>query len=585
MNGTSLLLSQSRRGVSTNVKWICGRKFSTSGLGLKQSIPHLSNVKISNPNKEGLKKKSLQVLTVVAGISGLAATLFYKDDLIHAFQASVRTGRVLKTMVICMNDYRQTLNQNDQIEDKEEKNKLLTACHQRCADRTLKTLEDNAGIFIKLGQHLSAMSYLLPLPWTVTFIPLQDKCPVSSFESVGTLFKMDTGQDINEYFSDFSSKPIGAASLAQVHLATIRETALPVAVKIQHPALAEWAMLDLELIKFTFSTVKKFFPTYDFDWLSKEIEYSLPLELDFTKESQNAIRCKEYFSKFPNIPLVIPDVIWAKKRILVMENVSGQRPDDLDYLDKNGIDRDEVSAALARIFNQMIFGKGAPLHCDPHGGNIAIRKNEKRKGCNFDIILYDHGLYRDIPIETRRSYAKLWLAIIEADEPKMRQYAREVAGVTDDKFVIFASAITGREFEVVTSDISKKRSAEEKMHIRKALSQGMLQDLIELLSKVPRIILLILKTNDLTRNLDENLHTRYGSVRTFLILARYCSRTVLEEKLEDLYNRKNLLWPSNLFSLFRCWYDFFRVQVKLELFELHEFFRRNWQDFKELKDV
>lgn len=579
MNGPSLIFRHSRTGLHSNVRRISGRNFSISGQVLKKTKPRLSNNRINNPYQEGPKKKSVSILAVTASAFSLAVALFYKDDLIHAFKASVRTGRVLKTMVICMNDYRKTLKNNEKIENKEERNQSLTACHQRCADRTLKTLEDNAGIFIKLGQHLSAMGYLLPLPWTATFVPLQDKCPISSYESVETMFKMDTGQEITEYFSNFSFEPIGAASLAQVHLATIRETERPVAVKVQHPALAEWAMLDLELIKFTFSTVKKFFPNYDFDWLSREIEYSLPLELDFTKESQNAIRCKEYFSQFPKLPLVIPDVIWAKKRILVMENVSGHRPDDLEFMDKNGIDRDEVSAALARIFNQMIFGKGAPLHCDPHGGNIAIRKNEKRKGCNFDIILYDHGLYRDIPNETRRSYAKLWLSFIDADEPKMRQYAREVAGVTDDKFIIFASAITGREFSVVTSDISKKRSAEEKMHLNKALSDGMLQDLIELLSQVPRIILLILKTNDLTRSLDENLHTRYGSVRTFLILARYCSQTVLEEKLEELRNRKGLLWPSNMFSLFRCWWDFLRVQTKLEMFELGLVFQRNWQDY------
>ncbi|RKF61284.1 ABC1 family protein MCP2-like protein [Erysiphe neolycopersici] len=584
MNGSSLI-RHSRRGLSANVRRTSDRNFSISGQGLKQTTPRLGNIRINGPHHEVRKKKSISILAVTASASGLAAALYYKDDLTHAFKASVRTGRVLKTMVLCMNDYRITLKQNEKIEDKEERNRSMTACHQRCADRTLKTLEDNAGIFIKLGQHLSAMGYLLPIPWTTTFIPLQDKCPVSSYESLETMFKMDTGQEITEYFSSFSFEPIGAASLAQVHLATIRENARPVAVKVQHPALAEWAMLDLELIKFTFSTVKKFFPNYDFDWLSREIEYSLPLELDFTKEGQNALRCKEYFSKFPKLPLVIPDVIWAKRRILVMENVSGHRPDDLEYLDKNGIDRDEVSAALARIFNQMIFGKGAPLHCDPHGGNIAIRKNEKRRECNFDIILYDHGLYRDIPNETRRSYAKLWLSFIDSDEPKMRQYAREVAGVTDDKFIIFASAITGREFSVVTSDISKKRSAEEKMHLSKALSDGMLQDLIELLSQVPRIILLILKTNDLTRSLDENLHTRHGPVRTFLILARYCSRTVLEEKLEELYNKKGLLWPSNMFSLFRCWWDFLRVQVKLEVFELGLVVQRNWQDYTKFGNI
>jgi aarF domain-containing kinase len=422
------------------------------------------------------------------------------------------------------------------------------------------------------------MNYLLPLEWTTTFIPLQDKCPVSSFESIEAMFEQDTGEQISDYFSEFAPLPIGAASLAQVHLATIKETGQKVAVKVQHPALAEWAGLDLALTRFTFSTLKRFFPEYDLEWLSSEMEYSLPQELDFALEGQNAIRAKEYFSHIPELPLVIPDVIWAKKRILVMEKVTGHRPDDLEFLDANGIDRDEVSAALARIFNEMIFGTGAPLHCDPHGGNIAIRKNVHRRGCNFDVVLYDHGLYRDIPINLRRSYAKLWLAVIDADEERMRKYAKEVAGITDEQFPLFASAITGRDYSVLKKNVAMARSAEEKKTINNALGEGMLQQLVQLLGQVPRIILLILKTNDLTRSLDENLQTRQGPVRTFLILARYCSRTVFEEQLEDLRKKGSLLWPRNLVGLLGAWLGYFRVEVKLEAFEFWLAVKRGWQD-------
>jgi aarF domain-containing kinase len=382
------------------------------------------------------------------------------------------------------------------------------------------------------------------------------------------MFGQDTGERISSYFSEFASEPIGAASLAQVHLATVKESGQKVAVKVQHPALAEWAGLDLALTRFTFSTLKRFFPEYDLEWLSSEMEYSLPQELDFSLEGQNAMRAKEYFSHIPELPLVIPDVLWAKKRILVMENVSGHRPDDLEFLDTNGIDRDEVSAALARIFNEMIFGTNAPLHCDPHGGNIAIRKNDQRRGANFDVILYDHGLYRDIPLDLRRSYAKLWLAVIDADEPRMRKYAKEVAGVTDEQFPLFASAITGRDYRVLTQSVAMARSEEEKKNINDALGEGMLQQLVQLLGQVPRIILLILKTNDLTRSLDENLHTRQGPVRTFLILARYCSRTVFEEQVEDIRRRGSLLWPGNMIGLLGAWLGYFRVELKLEAFEL-----------------
>lgn len=414
------------------------------------------------------------------------------------------------------------------------------------------------------------MNYLLPTEWTSTFIPLQDKCPVSSFESIQQMYRDDTGEELMDHFSEFSPEPLGAASLAQVHVATIRETGKKVAVKVQHPTLAQWAPLDLALTRFTFSSLKRFFPEYDLEWLSSEIEVSLPQELNFEIEAQNAIRTKEYFSHIPELPLVIPDVIWAKKRILVMANELGHRLDDLDYLDRNHIDRDEVSAVLARIFNEMIFGEGAPLHCDPHGGNIAIRLNRarQRSAHNFDIILYDHGLYRDIPLSLRRSYAKMWLAIIDGDVPKMKKYVEEVAGVGEDKFPLFASAITGRDYSVVSSSILKPKSQDEKKTMSGALQEGMLADLVQLLGQVPRIILLILKTNDLTRSLDESLHTRQGQVRSFLILARYCMRTVFHEQLEDIRRRGSLLWPPNAVRLLGAWLGFARVEVKLDAFEL-----------------
>ena len=386
------------------------------------------------------------------------------------------------------------------------------------------------------------------------------------------MFRTDTGEDLWDYFSEFSSEPIGAASLAQVHIATIKETGQRVAVKVQHPGLQQWAPLDLSLTKFAFSTVKRYFPEYDLEWLSSEIESSLPQELDFQCEAENSRRTKEYFSRIPELPLVVPDVVWAKKRILVMACETGHRLDDLEYMDSNGIDRDEVSATLARIFNEMIFGDGAPLHCDPHGGNIAIRKSPSqrygRRHANFDIILYDHGLYRDIPSDLRRSYAKMWLAIIDGDMDRMKKYVNEVAGIGEDKFPLFASAITGRDFTAVTSSITKPREASEQESMSTALQEGLIVDLVQMLGQVPRIILLILKTNDLTRSLDESLHTKRGPARQFLILARYCMRTVFHEQLEEIRQRGSLYWPPNVVRLLAAWLGYMRVEVKLEAFEL-----------------
>ena len=421
------------------------------------------------------------------------------------------------------------------------------------------------------------MGYLLPTEWTETFIPLQDKCPVSSLESIEAMFLKDTGHRIEESFDDFSREPIGAASLAQVHTACLKGTDQKVAVKVQHPSLEEWVPLDLWLTRYTFKTLKKAFPDYDMEWLSSEMDFSLPQELDFALEGANATRARAYFLKNTSFPLIIPKVISASRRILVMDYVRGDRVDNKEYFDMHNISRDEVSATLARLFNTMIFQKGAPLHCDPHGGNISVRHNPARRyPYNFDIILYDHGLYRMPDEKLRRDYAKLWLAVIDADEQRMRKYCYEVAGITDEQFPLFASAITGRDYRVLTRKgvATSVRDDKEKEDINDVFGEDFIQQLVQLLGSVPRIILLILKTNDLTRSLDESLGSKQP-MRPMMILARYASLTVWEEAKEKIRMQGSLLNPHNFWNLFRAWLGFVRIELKLFGYERYLSVRRH----------
>ncbi len=564
--------------------WMCQRCIQRSqNSNIRSRLFSTSHDAFSQAGKrawrESLRIERLQIPPERRKVAITAAVLFilgstalaFSEKARHFYIAAERSGRVGVTLVVCINDYRKTLKRSEEPNYEE----VLSQCHKRCANRTLEAMEKNGSIFIKLGQHLSSLNYLLPNEWCDTFIPLQDKCPVSAFSAVDEMVKHDTGKTLDDYFSEFERRPIGAASLAQVHIARLKDTGEKVAVKVQHPGLDEWSKLDLALTSFVFRTLKRWFPEYDLTWLSSEMEYSLPKELDFREEGRNAGRMKEYFSRVPNSPLVVPEVKWAQRRILVMEYITGHRPDDLAYLDANGIDRDEVSAALARIFNEMIFGTGAPLHCDPHGGNLAVRLNpHRRKPRNFDIILYDHGLYRDIPLQLRRNYAHLWLAVLQMDEKNMRKYAYEVAGVSDRDFPIFASAITGRDFSVVQSnEVASKRNKDEKRAISDALGSGdLLEQLVHLLSKVPRVILLILKTNDLTRSLDENLQTREGPVRSFMILARYAARTVYEEQIESIQG--SLLWPPNILVYLMALGSYAKVALKLRAYEAYLSTRR-----------
>lgn len=497
--------------------------------------------------------------------------LAFSENVRYVYIASERCGRVVVCLYLNIRDYLKILKREDWGDPQFEED--IKKVHKRCAERTLRAMEKNGSIFIKLGQHLTSLNYLLPSEWCETFVPLQDKCPVSSFTSVDEMVKKDTGKALEDYFSEFAPEPIGAASLAQVHIARLKDTGEKVAVKVQHPNLDDWAVLDMWLTRYSFKTLAYWFPEYDLTWLSDEMEASLPKELDFREEGRNAKRMKEYFSKIPGTPLIVPEVKWAQRRVLVMEFITGHRPDDLAFLDANGISRDEVSAALARIFNEMIFGAGAPLHCDPHGGNLAIRLNpNRRKPRNFDVILYDHGLYRDIPMGMRRAYAHMWLAVLDTDIPRMRKYAYEIAGIGDDEFPIFASAITGRDYSVVTSSVAVERNADEKRSLTEQLGQDLVEKLVGLLGRVPRIILLILKTNDLTRSLDENLHTSQGPVRSFLILARYAAHCVWEEQVDSI--KGSILWPKNLFYLGYALCGYAKRVFELRMYEYYLSARR-----------
>ncbi|KAL2051568.1 hypothetical protein ABVK25_008230 [Lepraria finkii] len=237
-----------------------------------------------SPTSKNASANRKNLAIILAALLGAGFFLAFSDGARHSYAAATRSMRVLYALGRSVRDYQIIL--KDNAEDGDEWKAVLKACHKRCAERTLKAMEANGSIFIKLGQHLSSMNYLLPEEWTTTFIPLQDRCPVSSYESIADMVLRDTGIPIEEHFDEFEKVPIGAASLAQVHLATIKDTGRKVAVKVQHPALEEWIPLDLSLTKFTFSTLKRFFPEYDLEWLSSEMEVSLPQELDFTLEGE-----------------------------------------------------------------------------------------------------------------------------------------------------------------------------------------------------------------------------------------------------------------------------------------------------------
>lgn len=514
-------------------------------------------------------------LKVLLGV-GVGGGVLYatNDSFKHLIQTSERVGVVVVATTRCFRLYLNTLNK--EFDTPQERSKALSETHLAAAKITLKALETNGGIYIKLGQHITALTYLLPLEWTDTMIPLQDKCPRSSIEDIDAMFRHDYGVSLNDYFSSFDPVPVGVASLAQVHIATLRGTGEKVAVKLQHPSLSEFVPLDIYLTQTVFELMRKVFPEYPLTWLGEELQSSIYVELDFTNEARNAESTAKYFQKFKHLTaLRVPEVKSAKPRILIMEYIAGSRLDDLKYMKDNKINTSQVSSCLSHIFNNMIFTPDVGLHCDPHGGNLAIRAidpSESHNGHNFEIILYDHGLYRNIPLQMKRDYSHFWLSVLDNNIPEMKKYAEKVAGVKgEQKFKIFASAITGRDPNTAMNyDIKKKRSEKEVEYMQSQLQgdSGVLEDLMTLLSSMPRMVLLILKTNDLTRNLDEQLNNPLGPERTFLIMAKYCARVVYDEEKEQNAQRYSRFSLQRFFHNLKSWFSYERRVSSLFVYDL-----------------
>ncbi|KAG6372321.1 ABC1 family-domain-containing protein [Boletus reticuloceps] len=92
---------------------------------------------------------------------------------------------------------------------------------------------------------------VLPKEWTNTMRPLQDKCDPTPYQDVEALFLSGIGKPIQALFEDFDPVPIGVASLAQVHVGTLKESGKKAAVKLQHPHLAEFCDIDMEMVEVT----------------------------------------------------------------------------------------------------------------------------------------------------------------------------------------------------------------------------------------------------------------------------------------------------------------------------------------------
>jgi len=446
----------------------------------------------------------------------------YKERIINS--STLRFGRAAFAIIHVFVDYKFSLSGLDTTSEEYEMKK--SECHLRSAIRLRSLCSSNGGVFMKIGQHIGSLDFLFPKEYTETLKCFQYNAPESPIENIKYVIESDSSHSMRDIFLSFDEKPIGSASLAQVHIATLKNGER-VAVKVQHKTVKDHAIRDSEVIEFFVNVASKLFPEFQFQWLVDQIKKNLPLEVDFLHEGQNCEKMGEYLKRFKNIS--VPKIFWefSTQRVLFMEYIDGGLVDDIDFIQENNLSVDKISKHLGELYSEMIFNRG-DIHCDPHAGNIMVRKSKDDEG--VEVILLDHGLYIQMKNDVRLNYCKLWQSLIERDLEGIKKYSYQLG--IEEYYGIFACMVAGRSWESIQSGIAEKNVSSQELNEIQSGAVEFAAIVTDVLEKMPRELVMVFKTNDLLRGLDARLKTRSASA-SFFTMANSCLRAVYDAEIEN----------------------------------------------------
>ena len=312
---------------------------------------------------------------------------------------------------------------------------------QQIARRFRYLAVEMGGVLIKLGQFLSIRVDILPPEVTGELAGLQDEIPAERFEDIIAQIEQDFDLPISEVFTWFDPEPVGAASLAQAHLARL-PSGEEVVVKVQRPWIDVLVETDLTVIALAIRWLKfykRISQRVDLEWLAEEFTTVTRNELDFEAEGKNAERFAVDFADDPQV--YIPKVYWAYSaaRTLTLENVGYIKIGDLEAIEAAGISRAQVAKKFYNIYMQQTFVTNF-VHADPHPGNIFIKPllqpteieagitdfgpNDPvpyYAGRSFQIVFVDFGMVAVIPERLRAALREYAIGVGTRDAHKIVQ--------------------------------------------------------------------------------------------------------------------------------------------------------------------
>ena len=296
------------------------------------------------------------------------------------------------------------------------------------AEAFARDLEALGPTFVKLGQLLSSRADILPTSYLDALARLQDNVAPFPFAEVEKIVERELGVRLSKGFTDFESEPLAAASLGQVHRATLRDGRV-VAVKVQRPGIDKAVAEDFEIL----TELAGFLDRHTamgrrlrLPELLVEFRRTLVRELDYREEASNLVEMGRCMEPYPRILVPQPVADYTTRRILTMDFVRGTKVTRFSPVARTEIDAAGLADELLHAYLRQILVAGQ-FHADPHPGNIFLTEDGR-------LALLDLGMVGRLPAEKRDAMLQLLLSAVEGK-------AEEVSRILLDL------AETGEEFD------------------------------------------------------------------------------------------------------------------------------------------
>jgi len=288
----------------------------------------------------------------------------------------------------------------------------------------LEVFQELGVTFIKFGQVLAMQPDLLPPDYIAELKLLHDEVPAMPVETVRARVEAELGAPLDELFSSFSETPLAAASIAQVHEATMPD-GRRVAVKVQRPGLLGEIRTDIAVLTYLAALGERVSPRsrpFDVPAAVREFAKSLGREIDFGREARSIRLFRAALTDVPD--LWIPDVVAERSTgaVLTLEFSAGERVDI--YAELHPESMPHLISTLVRLMLQTIFEEGI-FHADPHPGNVFVLPDGR-------LSLLDFGNTGDLDEPTRESLVLLLQAIVKGDGRGATEAYLELAAPSQD---------------------------------------------------------------------------------------------------------------------------------------------------------